>query len=47
MQIIGERSVRIVPDVAVNGAGAAPGMVDGLLAMMVRQQAGPAAPKAA
>src|SRR6516162_6863702 len=30
MQIVGERNVRIVPDVAVSGANASPGMVDGL-----------------
>ena len=38
MQTVGERNVRIVPDVAVNGAGAAPGLVDGLLGLMLRQQ---------
>jgi uncharacterized membrane protein YqiK len=40
MQTVGERNVRIVPDVAVNGAGASPGLVDGLLGMMLRQQTG-------
>jgi uncharacterized membrane protein YqiK len=38
MQTVGERNVRIVPDVAVNGAGGATGMVDGLLGLMLRQQ---------
>ena len=38
MQIVGERNVRIVPDVAVNGAGGAPGLVEGLLGVMLKQQ---------
>jgi uncharacterized membrane protein YqiK len=38
MQIVGERNVRIVPDVAVNGTNANPGLVDGLLGLMVRSQ---------
>ena len=38
MQIVGERNVRIVPDVAVNGAGANAGLVDGLLGLMLRDQ---------
>jgi uncharacterized membrane protein YqiK len=38
MQIVGDRQVRIVPDVAVSGAGANPGMVDGLLGLMLRTQ---------
>jgi uncharacterized membrane protein YqiK len=38
MQIVGERNVRIVPDVAVSGANANPGMVDGLLGLMLRNQ---------
>jgi uncharacterized membrane protein YqiK len=38
MQIVGERNVRIVPDVAVTGAGGN-GMVDGLLGLMLRHQA--------
>ncbi|HEX3719896.1 MAG TPA: flotillin family protein [Verrucomicrobiae bacterium] len=37
MQIVGERNVRIVPDVAVNGTGGN-GMVDGLLGLMLRHQ---------
>ena len=36
MQIVGERNVRIVPDVAVTGASANPGIVDGLLGLMLR-----------
>jgi uncharacterized membrane protein YqiK len=39
MQIVGERNVRIVPDVAVSGASSQPGMVDGLLGLMLRGQA--------
>jgi uncharacterized membrane protein YqiK len=38
MQIVGERNVRIVPDVAVSGANANPGVVDGLLGLMLRAQ---------
>jgi len=38
MQIVGERNVRIVPDVAVSGASGNPGMVDGLLGLMLRNQ---------
>jgi len=38
MQIVGERKVRIVPDVAVSGNGGSTGLVDGLLGLMVRDQ---------
>ena len=38
MQIMGNRNVRIVPDVAVSGANANPGVVDGLLGLMLRGQ---------
>ena len=38
MQIVGDRNVRIVPDVAVNGAGAGNGLVEGLLGVMSKQQ---------
>jgi uncharacterized membrane protein YqiK len=38
MQTVGERNVRIVPDVAVSGAGATPGMMDGLMGLMLRHQ---------
>ncbi|HVY71987.1 MAG TPA: flotillin family protein [Verrucomicrobiae bacterium] len=40
MQIVGERNVRIVPDVAVSGGASGNGIVDGLLGVMLRQQAG-------
>jgi uncharacterized membrane protein YqiK len=39
MQIVGERNVRIVPDVAVTSGGAAGnGLVDGLLGVMLRKE---------
>ena len=39
MQIVGDRNVRIVPDVSVTGAGAGSnGLVDGLLGIMLRGQ---------
>jgi hypothetical protein len=38
VQIVGDRNVRIVPDVAVSGTNANPGLVDGLLGLMVRSQ---------
>lgn len=38
MQIIGDRSVRVVPDVAVSGNGGGTGLVDGLLGIMLRNQ---------
>ena len=38
MQIVGDRNVRIVPDVAVTGATAGNGLVDGLLGIMLRNQ---------
>jgi len=37
MQIIGERQVRVVPDVAVSGAQGANGLLDALMALMVRR----------
>jgi uncharacterized membrane protein YqiK len=43
MQIVGERNVRIVPDVAVTGASGNTGLVDGLLGVMLKEQAGKAA----
>jgi uncharacterized membrane protein YqiK len=46
MQTIGERNVRIVPDVSVTGASANPGLVDGLLGLMLRSQTGAQATKA-
>jgi uncharacterized membrane protein YqiK len=39
MQIIGERNVRIVPDVSVTGASGGNGLVDGMIGMIVRDQA--------
>ena len=44
MQTVGERNVRIVPDVAVNGPGASSGMVDGLIGLMLRHQTTAAPP---
>jgi uncharacterized membrane protein YqiK len=38
MQIVGERNVRIVPDVAVTGHAAGNGLVDGLLGVMLKEQ---------
>ena len=38
MQIVGERNVRIVPDVAVTGAGGTNGLIDGLLGLMLKNQ---------
>ena len=38
MQIIGERNVRIVPDVAVTGQAGGNGLVDGLLGVMLKEQ---------
>src|SRR5215468_10676345 len=38
MQTVGERNVRIVPDVAVSGASGSTGLVDGLLGMMLKNQ---------
>jgi len=48
MQIVGERNVRIVPDVAVTGQNGNTGLVDGLLGVMLRGQKngqGPEQPK--
>jgi uncharacterized membrane protein YqiK len=39
MQIVGERNVRIVPDVAVTGAGGQAGLVEGLLGTLLRKEA--------
>lgn len=36
MQVVGDRGVRIVPDVAVNGSGNS-GLVDGLLALLIKK----------
>jgi uncharacterized membrane protein YqiK len=40
MQIVGERNVRIVPDVSVTGANSGNGIVDGLLGVMMRERHG-------
>jgi uncharacterized membrane protein YqiK len=40
MQIVGERNVRIVPDVSVTGANGSTGLVDGLLGAMLKQNHG-------
>lgn len=40
MQIIGDRNVRVVPDVAVSGNSSGAGLVDGLLGMMLWNQTG-------
>lgn len=40
MQIIGDRNVRVVPDVAVSGNGSGGGLVDALLGMTIRSQNG-------
>ena len=45
MQIVGDRNVRIVPDVAVSGANGSTGLLDGLLGVMLRSQAGSAPAK--
>ena len=46
MQIVGERQVRIVPDVAVSGANGSTGLVDGLLGLMLRDRKAEPAPAA-
>ncbi len=38
MQIVGERNVRIVPDVAVNGGGTSGGLVEGMLGLMLKKE---------
>ncbi|HWF19782.1 MAG TPA: SPFH domain-containing protein, partial [Verrucomicrobiae bacterium] len=38
MQVVGERNVRIVPDVSVSGANGSTGLVDGMLGMVLRDQ---------
>ncbi len=43
MQIVGERGVRVVPDVAVAGNGAGAGMAEGLLGVLLRQKSAEAA----
>jgi len=43
MQIVGERGVRIVPDVAVTGAGTGSGLVDALIGTTLRERIVPSA----
>ncbi len=38
MQVIGDRQVRVVPDVAVSGSGNGGGLIDGLMGMMLWNQ---------
>jgi uncharacterized membrane protein YqiK len=38
MQVVGERNVRIVPDVSVSGTSSGNGLLDGMLGLMVREQ---------
>jgi len=44
MQIVGERNVRIVPDVAVTGAGTGSGLVDALIGTTLKDRMVPSAP---
>lgn len=39
MQVVGERNVRIVPDISVSGATNGHGLVDGMIGMILRDQA--------
>jgi uncharacterized membrane protein YqiK len=39
MQVVGERNVRIVPDVSVSGTSGTNGLMDGMLGMLLREQA--------
>ena len=43
MQIVGDRNVRIVPDVAVNGGGTSGGLVEGMLGLMLKKEIAKAA----
>ena len=45
MQIIGERNVRVVPDVSVTSGNAGNGLLDALMAMLVKRDATVALPK--
>lgn len=47
MQIVGERNVRVVPDVAVNGSNGGVGLVEGLLGLALKKEARPMSPAAA
>jgi uncharacterized membrane protein YqiK len=43
MQIVGERGVRIVPDVAVTGSGTGSGLVDALIGTTLKDRIAPSA----
>jgi uncharacterized membrane protein YqiK len=47
MQVVGERNVRVVPDVAVSGNGNGAGLIEGLLGLMLRNRVenGPVSPQ--
>jgi uncharacterized membrane protein YqiK len=47
MQLIGDKNVRIVSDVLVNGSGGTTGLAEALMAMLVRKEAGTATAEAA
>jgi uncharacterized membrane protein YqiK len=38
MQVVGDRNVRVVPDVAVNGNGNSSGLLDGMMGMLMLNQ---------
>ena len=40
MQVVGDRQVRIVPDVAVNGNSGGGGLAEGLLGLVLREKSG-------
>ena len=40
MQTVGERGVRIVPDVSVTGATGTNGLLDSMLGLLVKEKAG-------
>lgn len=46
MQVVGERAVRIVPDVSVSGNGAGDGLVGALIGAMLRDKTGGSPPPA-
>jgi uncharacterized membrane protein YqiK len=41
MQIVGDKAVRVVPDVAVTGNGATEGLAEGLIALLLRRETTP------
>jgi hypothetical protein len=46
MQVVGERAVRIVPDVAVSGNGSGDGLVGALIGTLLREKTGGSPPPA-